>query len=414
VPAGGVTPPVVESCRGARNMAVAVSAIGEAASGEELRLGSFRLGRRLDERPYDRPPVVAMEAVGITGSPFESRAAILRCFPINLADPACGARAGEAATRLRAVQHRAIAPILEAGVAGDVAFVVEERPEGIPLAQALTTNGKLAPLQVKRLVDDVAAGLAVAHGAGLRHGSVTPANVWLINGGGAVIGGYVFGDPVAPGKAPDRWRPAGERKAALDQYQLALTAAAALTGAPPAGAGGVPDSLPGVPAVVAAVLHRATAANPEERFPDLYAFAHAFGQSIADAGSDLIAGLWEATSRKDSAMAEILFGMAEAYAPDHQDLDLLRLRLNGGPAVSVGDLARARQDHAASGSPAASPSPPIAPATPEEEAIAALLMPPRVAASAAPRKNPWVAFAAGTFACVLLLVLATALTLAYL
>ena len=46
---------------------------------------------------------------------------------------------------------------------------------------------------------------------------------------------------------------------------------------------------------------------------------------------------------------------------------------------------------------------------------AALLMPPRSTATTTKSKsNPWIAFAAGTFACVLLLALAVALTLAHL
>jgi hypothetical protein len=52
--------------------------------------------------------------------------------------------------------------------------------------------------------------------------------------------------------------------------------------------------------------------------------------------------------------------------------------------------------------------------TPEEAAIAALLMPPQTSLPIKPKMSPWVAFAAGTFACLLLLVLAGALTLAYL
>jgi hypothetical protein len=398
-------------------MTTATSPVAEApASGNELRIGSFQLGQRLDERPYGRPSVVAMDALGVAGTPYDNRDAVIRCFPINLADPATAAHAAEASTRLRAVQHRSIVPVLEAGVVGEVAFVVEAKPDGFSLAQGLAANGKLAPLQVKRLVDDVSAGLAAAHRAGLRHGRVTPANIWLGNDGGATIGGFLFGDPGAVAPAADPWRQTGESKAGLDQFQLALTAATALTGAVPRTQGGVPESLPGVPSVVVDVLRRGTAPRPEDRYPDFYAFAQAFGESIAHAGSDLIAGLWEATSRKDIAMAAIMLEMAEAFAPDHQDLGLLRTRINGGTGIGIGDLSLAGLLPTPVGYlPASSPSPSMAPLTPEEAAIAALLMPPRSTASTAKSKaNPWIAFAAGTFACLLLLVLAVAFTLAYL
>jgi hypothetical protein len=396
-------------------MTAAPSTVGEVpASNSELRLGSFLLGRRIDERPFGRPSVVAMEAVGIGGSPFENRNAIVRCFPVNRANPEGAVGEAEASmARLRAVQHRAIVPVLETGIAGEVAFVAEAKPDGISLALGLATQGKLAPFQVRQMVDDTSAGLAAAHGAGLRHGRVTPANVWLGNDGSATIGGFVFGDPGAV--AADSWRPAGEGKPALDQFQLALTTAAALTGEVPSGsAGGMPDSLPGVPGAVVDVLRRATAANPDDRYPDLYAFAQALGESIAHAGDDLIAGVWDATSRKDTAMAAIMLGMAEAYAPNHRDLGLLQVRAYGGTGSVLGDLSLAGLAPNSPGPiPPASPSSLAAPATPGEEAIAALLMPPRTAAPTKSRSNPWVAFAAGTFACVLLLVLITALTLAY-
>jgi hypothetical protein len=381
-------------------------------SSSELRFGSFQLGRRIDERPYGRPWVVAMDAVGVPGSAFEQRDAIARCFPVSRANLDTTVPPAEAATRLRAVQHRAIVPVLEAGIAGEVAFVVEAKLDGISLAQTLAANGKMAPLRVKWMVDDVSAGLAAAHGVGLRHGRVTPANIWLGNDGEARIGGFVFGDPTVADADP--WRLRGDGRAALDQFQLAWSATVALTGQAPAGQGGVSDSLTGVPGAVVAVLKHATAAKPEDRYPDLYAFAHAFGESIAHAGEDLIAGVWEATSRKDTAMAAIMLGMAEAYAPDHRDLALLQARVHGGPG-GVGDLSLAGLVPAPPGPlPPTSPLLPGAPSTPEEAAIAALLMPPRPSVPTKPKTNPWVAFAAGTFACLLILVLIAALTFAYL
>lgn len=382
-------------------------------SGSKLRLGSFELGRRIDERPYGRPSVVATEALGAAGTPFENRDAIVRCFPIGMADPAIAARVEEASARLRAVAHRALVPVLEAAVAGDVAFVAEARPDGIPLSQVLAEGGKLTPIQVKRVLDDVSAGLAAAHRAGLRHGRVTPANIWLGNNGSAAIGGFVCGDPGGGSGASDPWRPAEESKAALDQYQLSLTAATALTGSIPAVQGGVPESLTSVPASVVAVLRRGTAPVPEHRYPDLYAFAQAFGEAIDQAGGELIAGVWEATSRNDTAMAAIMLEMAEAYAPNHQDLGLLRLRTGGGTVGNIAELASVGLPTSSAGHlPSPWSIPPSPPATAEEAAIAALLTPPRPAAVPRRRSNPWVAFAAGTFACVVLLVLVAALAFA--
>jgi hypothetical protein len=201
-----------------------------------------------------------------------------------------------------------------------------------------------------------------------------------------------------------------------DQYQLALTVAAALTRELPSWPAGIRDGLPGVPGAVVSVLARATATRPEERFPDLDAFARSFDQSIVQAGDDLIAGIREATARRDNALAAIMLEMGQIYAPDHRDLPVLRLRVEGRSGAGVGELVMAGLDLSASGGalPKAQEPPAIVTTTPEEAAIAAFLMPPKPGVPAKQKSNPWVAFAAGTFACLLMLVIVAALTMAYL
>lgn len=392
-----------------------------AAADNELRLGSFRLGRRIDETSFGRPAVVAMVAVGAAGTPFENQPAIVRCSPTNQSDDFAAARVADAMARLRSVRHRSLVPILEAGVAGDVAYVVEARPSGSRLCDVLAKKGKLTPPQVRRMVADVAAGLAAAHAGGLRHGRVTPAVIWGNPDGAASIGGFVVADAARAENPSDPWSApqssGGGKGAAVDQYQLALTAAAALTGELPTRPGGIRDSLPGVPGTIVAVLSRATAAKPDDRFPDLSAFASAFDEAMTHAGDDLIAGVWEVTAQKNNGLAAIMIEMAEAYAPDHRDLPLLRVRVAGGDTNDISSLAMASLGLNMPGAPAPKmPEPPaIVTSTPEEAAIAALLMPPpRPAGSAKSKGNPWVMFAAGTCACVILLVIAMAMTVAYL
>jgi hypothetical protein len=134
------------------------------------------------------------------------------------------------------------------------------------------------------------------------------------------------------------------------------------------------------------------------------------------AGDDLIAGIWEATARRDNALAAIMFEMAQNYAPDHRDLPVLRLRVEGRSGAGVGELVMAGLDLSAGGGalPKAPAAPAVVTSTPEEAAIAAILMPPKLSVPAKQKSNPWVAFAAGTFACLLMLVIVAALTLAYL
>jgi hypothetical protein len=404
-------------------MTAATSTGSDAAAADGgLRLGSFLLGRRIDEAQYGRPAVVAMEAVGAAGTPFDGQPAIVRCSPTSQLDADGTARVADVVGRLRAIRHRSLASVLEAGVSGGVAYVVEAKPEGARLSDVLARKGKLLPGQVRRLVDDLVAGLSAAHTGGLTHGRVTPAVIWGSAGQGATLGGYAAAeaprqeDPADPWNAPGGL--AAGRGMASDQYQLALTAAAALTGHLPSRPGGIRDTLPGVPGAVVAVLARATATRPEERYPDVSAFALAFDESITTAGDDLIAGIWEATGRKDNALAAVMLEMAQEYVPDHRDLPVLRVRMTGGSGGDVNGLALAGLGllPPVEQAPKMQEQPTIVTSTPEEAAIAAILMSPRATspANAKSKSSPWVAFAAGTFACLLLLVIATALTLAFL
>lgn len=401
-------------------MTAATSTGSNAAAEGGLRLGSFQLGRRIDEGTQNRPAVVAMDAVGAAGTPFEGQLAIARCAPTSGLDADGAARIADIVGRLRAVRHRCLASIFEAGVSRDIAYVVEAKPEGVRLSDVLAKKEKLTPLQVRQLVDDLAAGLSAAHASGLKHGRVTPAVIWGTAGGDAILGGFVAADAPRQEDSADPWTAPGGlaagRELASDQYQLALTAAAALTGELPSRPGGIRDSLPGVPGTVVTVLARATATRPDERFPDLQAFARAFGESIASAGEELVAGVWEASGRRDNALAAIMLEMAQKYAPDHRDLPVLRVRMSGGSALDVSSLAMAGLVPSVEQAPKLQGQPMIVTSTPEEAEIAAMLLPPRPATATRSKQksNPWVAFAAGTFACLIVLVIATALTLAYL
>jgi hypothetical protein len=234
--------------------------------------------------------------------------------------------------------------------------------------------------------------------------------------GRAVLGAFSVVHPVVPA-TDDPWRApedgSGELGPAADQFGLALTAATALAGEFPNRRNGTLEALPGVPAAVVAVLARALATAPGDRFPSIAAFAQAFAESIALAGEDLIAGVWEALSRDDQAMAAIMLEMALGFAPDHRDVAILRVRMNGGGATGLGSAATALGSLPGLEIFAAGAAAPAATAMTPEEAIAALLTPPIPTVPARPKNNPWVLFAAGTFACIVLFVLLVALTLSF-
>src|SRR5262249_61643194 len=113
-----------------------------------------------------------------------------------------------------------------------------------------------------------------------------------------------------------------------------------------------------------------------------------YGGWSATARAVRLAELCVRLSRNATAMAAIMLGMAEAYAPNHRDLAILQVRVHGGTGRVLGDLSLAGLAPGGEGAiPRVSPSSLAAPATPEEAAIAALLMPRRTAAPAKSRSN---------------------------
>jgi hypothetical protein len=163
------------------------------------------------------------------------------------------------------------------------------------------------------------------------------------------------------------------------------------------------------------VLARATATRSADRFPNVAAFAQAFDLAMNHASEDLIAGVWEATGRGDLAMGTIMIEMAEGFAPDHPDLPLLRLRVNGDMGIGqIGSAPRGAMDLAFDQSVMAERVAAIdgARSQDERDAIAALLTLPQQQSSK-PKSNPWIGFMVGTFVCLLLLVVAAAFTLIY-
>jgi hypothetical protein len=377
----------------------ALTASDTKATAGEFRLGSFVLDRRIDEGEMGRHSVVTAEAVGAAGTAHDGRTAVVRCAPVGTGGEAA-ARTAEAAARLLSVRHPALAQVIEAGVAGEVAYVVEARPAGTSIAETLRRQVKSPATAVVRMVSEIAEALNVLHAAGLAHGRVTPAAIWLAESGRPMLTGCLLGGgTVGTGRGDPWFPPEGESalaNPAADQFQLAMTAAVALTGFAPR-TGGVGDVLPGVPGAVVAVLARATATHPADRFPSLDAFARAFGESVTRAGDELIAGVWEAIGRRDDGMATIMLEMAQGYAPNHPDLAMLRLRLAGGPATAADFELMAALGMSTLPAPALPIESPFAlPATPEEAAIAELLKPP-APASAVSKGNPWTGFAVGTF-----------------
>ena len=196
-------------------------------------------------------------------------------------------------------------------------FIVMEYLEGGSLldrAAALRKLGqRIPPLEVARIVGEAADGLAYAHGLGILHRDVKPANILFTRDGRAVVTdfglakmmlavgrtqtGYMMGTPEYMSPEQSRGAPADGR---TDVYALGVVAYELLTGRAPYVADSplavamarqndplpAPSSLdPRVTPDIEAVLTTALALEPDGRYADTNEFANALSRAIAESGS---------------------------------------------------------------------------------------------------------------------------------
>jgi outer membrane protein assembly factor BamB len=212
-----------------------------------------------------------------------------------------------------AVDDPHIIPIYEAGEAGGALFIAMRFVVGGDLRRVLDREGPLAPGRAAEFISPVASALDAAHGAGLVHRDVKPANilvdarpgrpdhVYLSDFGvskGAVSSvsltgtGQFLGTPDY--SAPEQIEGRGVDGRA-DQYALACVAWQLLAGAAPfardqgmavlwAHLSAPPPSLaarrPDLPAAADEVLARGMAKAPEKRYGSCQDFADALREAL--------------------------------------------------------------------------------------------------------------------------------------
>jgi len=223
-----------------------------------------------------------------------------------------------------AVDDPYIIPVFEAGEASGVLFIASRFVAGGDVRSLVARYGPMQPSRAAEIISQVASALDAAHGRGLVHRDVKPANILLDGSSGAGRPDHVylcdFGlskgslqasgltgtgiflgtlDYIAPeqieGKLVD---------GRADQYALACTAFEMLTGAPPfprqeaiavmyAQLSESPPALsscrPGSPPSADLVFARALAKSPADRYGSCRAFAEAlraaFGLRPFDSGA---------------------------------------------------------------------------------------------------------------------------------
>ena len=261
-----------------------------------------------------------------TQMPLGRTVALKVVAPERAADPTFHARF-ERETRLAAaIDHPNVIPVYEAGEQDGRLYLVMRWVDGGDLQRLIAASGRLDPVHAAGIVAQVGSGLDAAHAAGLVHRDVKPANV-LIAGGEA--GGHVYltdfgltldassdtrltqtGDVLGTVEfmAPEQLE-AGPVSPRTDVYALGCVLHAALTGRPPFSRGTYaatmlahlgdppprPSATPGVPAAFDAVVARALAKRPEDRYASARELVDA---ALAAAGAPARDGAGAAAERR--------------------------------------------------------------------------------------------------------------------
>ncbi|MBS2011522.1 MAG: serine/threonine protein kinase [Deltaproteobacteria bacterium] len=291
-----------------------------AVSRERLHVGDevgrFTLVRELGEG--------GMGLVYVARDPTLGRDVALKLVHPTRGSTADRARLLREAQAMARVTHANVVPVFEAGVYGDLVFVVMELVDGVPLSTWLES-----PRTVREVLEkfvQAGRGLAAAHEAGILHRDFKPQNVLVGRDGRARVLDFglaravtleVEASPEAPGAAPlghalaaeltaygtmmgtpSYMSPehfAGEAVAASDQWSFAVALYRALFGRLPfqghdllslrhAVVSGAPEPPPrevDVPAEVKEVVLRALAREPSARFPSMRAMVEALEAELS-------------------------------------------------------------------------------------------------------------------------------------
>jgi len=241
------------------------------------------------------------------------------------------------------LNHAHIVTVYDAGLSAQGVYIAMERLRGRDLRQALAAGWRPTPGQAALLVRRVADALAYAHARGVVHCDIKPANIFLTRkdrptvldfgiarvahrAAAPAIEGMVAGSPHY--LAPEQLQ-GGEIDGRTDVYALGVVLYELLTGRKAFDGGSVEqitsavlhnhpppvDQLrPGVPAGLAAVVARAMARDPDQRFAGAAEMAQAlrpWQERGADAAAERAAGVpWA----RVAAAAAVVVAAALAWA----------------------------------------------------------------------------------------------------
>ena len=192
---------------------------------------------------------------------------------------------------LSGLKHPNIVSVMEFGEDSNVGpYLVMEWVPGGTLRSLLDTaeDGRLPVDAALRIAREVLDGLAAAHAAGIVHRDVKPENILLGEDGTAKLADFgIAGDIAMAGRGTPGYMAPEQVDAlqvdtagpAADIYAVGIVLYEMLAGRLPTEGQGVRLALSGVAEVVAAVVARATEADPARRFASAAEMAAALSKS---------------------------------------------------------------------------------------------------------------------------------------
>ncbi|NNF29565.1 MAG: serine/threonine protein kinase [Gemmatimonadetes bacterium] len=243
----------------------------------------------------------------------------------------------EARTAAR-LDHRGIVPIYSVEESGGLHFYVMKFIAGHDLGDEIPDGG-MDWERARELLWESAVALGHAHGRGVIHRDVKPANIMINQAGDALVTDFGIAKAVRSGTqmtstgqmigTPQYMSPeqmeGKDLDGRADQYSLGMVAWHMLTGRRPWDAGSVasilvkqiseyPESLavlrPEVPDAVVGTIERAIRKDPEERFPSMEEFAQALWPERA---GGVVVPRATSSRRRDPAAASASRGPKKAW-----------------------------------------------------------------------------------------------------
>ena len=285
---------------------------GEHRDPASFSVGSEVAGYRLEEEIGRGGMAVVYRARDVQ---LGRNVALKLLSPVLALDDAFRQRFIRESRAAAAVDHPYIIPIFAAGESDGVLFIAMRYVQGGDVRSLIDAEGPLPPDRAAGIITQVALALDAAHLHGLVHRDIKPANMLLdsvagsdqrdhvyladfglskrsLSATGLTSIGQFLGTPAYVAPEQVEGRPVDSR---ADQYALACAAFEILSGAPPyerdddlavmwAHVSVPPPSLserrPSLPAAADAVLAKAMAKAPADRYPTCIAFALALRQAL--------------------------------------------------------------------------------------------------------------------------------------